>query len=286
MLDLVIHPKTSERLEDFLANPAHAILLSAPVGSGKAAISHYLAMRLLGLQTDDFSNQPYIRLIRSDDGKAIGIDTIRELEHFLSLKVPGERQIDRVVIVEDAHLLTTEAQNALLKTLEEPPAATVLIMTTEQDQALLPTVRSRMQAVALVRPTKLQLQEHFQQLGHAEQAISQTYTVSGGLPGLMQSLLTDSEHPLNEATIYARQLLQLSRYERLTLVDMLAKQRRLAQDTCFILQQMAHVSLQTTTTAASDRWKYVLSSSYEASEQLAGNAQPKLVLINLMLKLS
>jgi DNA polymerase-3 subunit delta' len=71
----------------------------------------------------------------------------------LSLKVPGKHQTDRVAIIIDAHTMTTEAQNALLKTLEEPPARTVLLLTARSEQSLLPTVRSRVRRVGLKVPS-------------------------------------------------------------------------------------------------------------------------------------
>ena len=101
----------------------------------------------------------------------------------------------------------------------------------------------------------------------------------------MHALLSQENHPLLQATQTARQLLSQTSYERLLLVDELAKQRALASDTTFILQQMAHVSLQTATGPAAAKWQTVLAASYKASEALANSAQPKLALSNLMLSL-
>ena len=80
--------------------------------------------------------------------KAIGIETIRELKRSISLApFRGET---KAVIIEEAQMLTVEAQNALLKTLEEPPARTIIILTVSTNiDALLPTVVSRCQVVQL-----------------------------------------------------------------------------------------------------------------------------------------
>jgi len=72
------------------------------------------------------------------------IDVIREFVIEAAGIVPGR---GRVFIINEAHTMSTAAQNALLKTLEEPPANTFILLITSQDDMLLPTVRSRCQSV-------------------------------------------------------------------------------------------------------------------------------------------
>ena len=72
---------------------------------------------------------------------SLGIEDVKNMQKKLYLKpLKGMR---KAVILKEAHLLTPEAQNALLKVLEEPPANTIIILTAENEDALLPTVRSR-----------------------------------------------------------------------------------------------------------------------------------------------
>jgi DNA polymerase-3 subunit delta' len=81
----------------------------------------------------------------SPHGRAIRIEQIRELNRRISLKTVSGRY--RVVVVERAELMTKEAANAFLKTLEEPPEGNVLILTVADQQDLLPTILSRCQRV-------------------------------------------------------------------------------------------------------------------------------------------
>lgn len=78
---------------------------------------------------------------------SIGIDDVKQIQKKVFLK-PLKSKF-KAVIVEDAHLLTTEAQNALLKILEEPPEHTLLILGADTKDALLPTIRSRCQILEL-----------------------------------------------------------------------------------------------------------------------------------------
>jgi hypothetical protein len=100
----------------------------------------------------------------------------------------------------------------------------------------------------------------------------------------MHALLSDEEHPLLAATEQARELLSQPAHQRLLTIDALSKQRALAADTIDILQQMAHVSLRTARGDAAKRWQAIQVASYEAAEALRKNAQPKLVLTNLVLQ--
>jgi DNA polymerase-3 subunit delta' len=74
------------------------------------------------------------------DGRAVKIDQIREIKQFVALKPTGRY---KVVIIDDADTMTPQAQNALLKTLEEPPSDTVFILISRSKSALLPTIVSR-----------------------------------------------------------------------------------------------------------------------------------------------
>lgn len=81
---------------------------------------------------------------------SIGIKEIREMQRTISLRpMQGDK---KAVIVHDAHLLTTEAQNAMLKILEEPPPHTSILLTVPQKDVLLPTILSRCSVITLKHP--------------------------------------------------------------------------------------------------------------------------------------
>jgi DNA polymerase-3 subunit delta' len=75
-------------------------------------------------------------------GDSIGIDAVREAKNFLWQRPAASPR--RTLIVDEAELLTTEAQNALLKIAEEPPASSLLILVTSDIDAILPTIVSRL----------------------------------------------------------------------------------------------------------------------------------------------
>ncbi len=81
--------------------------------------------------------------------RRILVDDVRGMEHQLGL-VSGRGRL-KIGLLCDAECMGEEAQNAFLKTLEEPPAGTLLILTTTQPRRLLPTIRSRCQLISLLR---------------------------------------------------------------------------------------------------------------------------------------
>lgn len=280
MTELALHPSTAGALRHFIDRPSHAVLLTGAAGIGKGSIARYMAEALLALEPGKLADYAYIRFIAPIDNKAIGIEAIRELEHFLSLIVPGKAQLKRVIIIENSQLMGHEAQNALLKTLEEPPKDTLLILTAPTAQGVLPTIQSRLQIISVTKPAKAVLQ----QILPAENFES-AYIISGGLPGLLQALLSDESHPLLEAVETARQLLSQTSYERLLQVDTLSKNKQLTMGTLTILQQMAQIRLQIDVSPASKRWQNILTTSYEAAEAMSTSSNTKLVLTNLLLNL-
>lgn len=98
------------------------------------------------------SNSPDVFFI-SPINKAVTIGQIRDLKAHIYQK-PFKSKY-KFIVIESAHLLTIEAQNALLKTLEEPPSHAVLVLEAKNKETLLPTIRSRVVKI----PTKLQPQD-------------------------------------------------------------------------------------------------------------------------------
>lgn len=91
-------------------------------------------------------------LIYFKSGEKLGIEQARKIKQHLLLK-PFQAK-GKVIVIEDAAALTTEAQNALLKTLEEPPPQTVVLLGVASESELLPTILSRCQIINLTHDTK------------------------------------------------------------------------------------------------------------------------------------
>ncbi|MGI9027773.1 MAG: hypothetical protein ACR2FM_02945 [Candidatus Saccharimonadales bacterium] len=226
MTDFLAHQQTLHKINQFLAEPTHALGLSGDAGAGKGFAAQYIAAQLLQTTIPKILQHPYVLNLDASAQKT-GIDDIRELQKFLTLTVPGTASIKRVVIVQHLDTLGHEAQNALLKTLEEPPVDTVILVTFKRDTALLPTIHSRMQRIQVVPVDEPTAAAQLNQ--YSKEEFTKAYYISGGLSGLLIALLTQqADHPLLDGIAQARQLIGSSRYERLAQVDKLVKNSSLA----------------------------------------------------------
>ncbi len=122
----------------------HAILLTGTPEAGTHSLALALARELNGAVADSPENlrHPMCRVLRPGSKiRTITIDTVRSVEPFLALK--AEEGATKLVILLEADRLMDEAANAFLKTLEEPPPQTLIVLITELPNYLLPTILSR-----------------------------------------------------------------------------------------------------------------------------------------------
>jgi DNA polymerase-3 subunit delta' len=132
-------------------------------------------------------NHPDIIEVNPDEKGKIGIDAVHDLQHQLQYRT-FEAASRRVVIVSDIHTMTIPAQNALLKTLEEPPAGTTMIVTAISPVAVLETIASRCRPIYLAPVTAHEIEAHL--VEHAGIPSANAAEIAGLSHGLIGKALT------------------------------------------------------------------------------------------------
>jgi DNA polymerase III delta prime subunit len=126
-----------------------------------------------------------------------GWKSVRPIQSVLSMRMMFEGR--KVVVIDDAHKMTAEAQNCLLKTLEEPPPDSLLILVTSDRHALFRTIVSRCQSVAFGRLGAAEMREAEERLAGGGERFRLAASLAEGCPGGLLSLgMTDIDRRLDE----------------------------------------------------------------------------------------
>jgi DNA polymerase III subunit delta' len=172
----------------------HAYLISGPAGSGKREVAAQLASTVNGTAAGDvFSSKAREIFVAEPESKSrrILIEQIRELEHGLQMRAADGCR--KVAIIAEADRLQPQAANAFLKTLEEPPANSLLLLLSALPEALPDTIVSRCISIPLTAdgeeielPERAELVELLRATGREKSwSVQQAYRIGQGLQSLL-----------------------------------------------------------------------------------------------------
>ena len=141
--DVIGQEQVTKPLSNSLKNGkiSHAYLFVGPRGCGKTSVARILAHEVNGFKYE--IEDDYVDIIEIDGASNRGIDNIRELREKVMIAPTSGKY--KVYIIDEVHMLTKEAFNALLKTLEEPPKHVIFIMATTDAYKVPVTITSRAQ---------------------------------------------------------------------------------------------------------------------------------------------
>jgi len=276
---VLFNPTTQKNIEHFLQKPSHALMLVGPQGSGKQHVAQYICKELLGIDANQTDYHPYLNKITPEE-KTTTISQVREAQKLLNLKVPGQVDIKRVLLFVNAHTMTVEAQNAILKSLEEPPKDTVIILTSTSEQQLLPTIVSRVQTIQILPLSNDQLSI----ISKDQKLLS----IAGGRPGLLKSLTSGEKSELTDSIESAKQFLLSDSYERLIKANSLLNKREeieLLIDALLTVSTAAMKSSAGKDKKTVNSWRMRVKQIHDAQKYLQQNVSPKLIITDLALGL-
>jgi DNA polymerase-3 subunit gamma/tau len=191
---------------------AHAYLFSGARGVGKTSVARILA-KVLNCEKGpsptpcnqcsncrEISHTNSVDVIEIDGASNRGIDNIRELRETVRYRPAKGRY--KVYIIDEVHMLTTEAFNALLKTLEEPPPHVIFIFATTEPHKIPATILSRCQRFDFRRLSLLQIVEHLKRITSQEGADFSD--------GILYAIAREADGSMRDAQSLLEQLMAFS----------------------------------------------------------------------------
>lgn len=196
---------------------SHAFILLGAKGSGKHTLARLIAASL-NCEAKDNNNCPLpceecnscrkilqnnsadvIYISREEDRATLGVEPIRFIKDDV-VYYPNDGDF-KIYIIEDAHTMTPQAQNAFLLTLEEPPSYAVFILLCEHTETILETIKSRAPILRMKTPNKQEAINWIQTndnsarnfINNSPEEFEQIYMASGGNIGRILELINSSE---------------------------------------------------------------------------------------------
>ncbi len=171
--DIVSQEHVSNTLKNAIKNGrlSHAYMFCGPRGVGKTTMARVLARVVNEVDTrvDGESLSRTLNIVEMDAASNRKIEDIRSLKEVI--RVPPQNGKYKIFIIDEVHMLTKEAFNALLKTLEEPPPHAIFIFATTEPHKVLPTVLSRVQRFDFKRISVSEIVDHLRSIA-AKESIS------------------------------------------------------------------------------------------------------------------
>ena len=187
--DIIGHEQIKEQFQTAIENHkvSHAYILTGEAGMGRKSLASAFALTLLCEKGQSepcmvchackqalSGNHPDLIYVTHEKPGSIGVDDIRE-QISDTIMVRPYSSYYKIYIVDEAEKMTTQAQNALLKTIEEPPSyAVILLLTTNQD-ALLPTILSRCVRLKLKPLRDFAVKSYLTETLHVPEADAEVY---------------------------------------------------------------------------------------------------------------
>jgi len=189
---IIGHEKIKKYIEKSieLGTFSHAHLFIGEDGIGKSLIAKASAIKILGGKVDK-NYADIIEFKVEKNKKSIGVDQVRKINEEINKKpYEGDK---KVVIIYEADRMTEEAQNAFLKTIEEPPNGVFIILLCETLSSVLDTVKSRCQIHNLERLTPSEIDTYLKRKYPeiSEDDLKVMVAFSEGIPGRAEKFLTD-----------------------------------------------------------------------------------------------
>jgi DNA polymerase III delta prime subunit len=273
----LVNDITKKWIDAFINNPkASTIIETDNDPNAGEQISRYLYEQII-----ESRSVPYFAVDVKEDKKSIGVDDVKEFKEYLSLKADIDGSYTRFVVVHSAEFLTREAQNALLKIIEELPTRTILLLIVNDKSKILETINSRCFRIKIL-PVEFNKAEVYAKNQSVERDVfKRSYLMSEGRSSVFLDLMMGNSNDTENIIDYVKKFISSDIYQRQIIVRDYTKNY---DNDSFIksIQLVSKTSMRIAKKIEDKhKWKSILEKSIIAEERLNHNVSSKLVLLSL-----
>ncbi len=274
---MLISPITERWITGYIAKPKVALLVDCP---RDLEAGMQIANTIYEALIPEKNNPPII--ISLKDKKSIGIEDIREFKQSLSLRANKKDGISRFVIIEDASKLTVEAQNSLLKIIEELPKNTLIVLIVSDNNTIIQTIKSRCFTLPVLPIRESQALQYANEKGVDEVTAKKMYNLSEGRSSDYITLLNNENSGDLEEIELAKKFLSSSVVERQNIIETVTGKDH---DSLYFLNALKITAkagmYHSKSNKIANNWKNILKAIVQTEEQLKQNVATKLALLSL-----
>lgn len=268
---IILSSQIKHSIASYAKNTPHALLLHGRTGAGLTTTAMAFAQAL--------TKSANIMRIQPDEAGSIKVRTVRELYEYTRTKQDEKL----VIILDDADTMQPNAQNALLKLLEEPPRHVVFILTTHRLQYILPTIQSRVQSIQVPTISQKQSEQLLDTLGVTDDAVRrQLLFIARGLPAELTRLAEDKAYFEKRVESFrrARDFMQGNSYQKLIITYKIGTNRDIA---LALLDDTAHIIETSLREKPQKKLVAILDATLQAQDKLRqdGNVRAQLLRFSL-----
>lgn len=219
-MKLVLSSKTTKAIEGYVDSPYVSLIVNGRIGYGVNEVLDYV----VDLLTKGKSDLLHINQI--DNGQeSITIDEIRQLKMSLKLKnVSSSKNSKRLIVIRNAENITLEAQNSLLKLLEDAPKETLFLFGTQSIEKLINTVISRSQTLDIIKPSVKEVCEFYDL---PKEHVVSVYLMCDGRPGFIDQIISNQDSEIKDTFGLAKAFVRSSQFDRLNMCEKVLKEYNL-----------------------------------------------------------
>jgi hypothetical protein len=218
-MKLALSSKTINAIDGYVKSPYVSLIVNGGIGYGVNEVLDYI----IDLLTKGKADPLHIKQIDKGE-ESITIDEIRQLKMSLKLKNVSSKDSKRLIVIRNAENITLEAQNSLLKLLEDSPKETLFLFGTQSIEKLINTVISRSQILDIIKPS---IKEVCQYYDMPKEKISSIYLMCDGRPGFIDQSINNQDSEIKSTFEIAKVFIRSSSFDRLNMCERVLKEYNL-----------------------------------------------------------